>query len=60
MTRQEWAFAELDLRRDEQAQPDTSDMRVARRKRRQARGYTKKTADDLVSWAEGIDRKAAA
>jgi len=60
MKAQEWAFAELDIRRKEAAQPDTADMHVARRKRRQARGYSKKTADDLVTWAEEQDRRAAA
>lgn len=56
----DWAFAELDIRRAEEAGPDTADMHVARRKRRQARGYSKKTADDLVAWAEEQDRRAAA
>jgi hypothetical protein len=56
----EWAFEELDIRRQEEAGPDTADMHVARRKRRQARGYSKKTADDLVAWAEEQDRRAVA
>lgn len=66
MTAQQWAFTELDLRREENARfpiqpcPGSADMHVARRKRRQARGYTKKTADDLVAWAEEQDRRAAA
>ena len=59
MSRQDWAFAELDIRRGEEAGPDSADMHVARRKRRQARGYSKKTADDLVAWAEAQDRWAA-
>lgn len=50
MNAQQWAFAEL----------DTANMHVARRKRRQERGYTKKTADDLVAWAEEQDRRAVA
>ena len=55
----EWARIELDIRRQEEAGPDTADMHIARRKRRQARGYSKKTADDLVAWAEEQDRRAA-
>lgn len=59
MSAKDWAFAELDIRREEEAAPDSADMHVARRKRRQARGYSKKTADDLVAWAEEQDRRAA-
>ncbi|QDZ10540.1 hypothetical protein [Devosia ginsengisoli] len=59
MSANEWAFTELDIRREEEAGPDTADMHVARRKRWQARGYSKKTADDLVVWAEEQDRRAA-
>lgn len=55
----DWALAELDLRRAEDAGPDTADMHVARRKRRQDRGYSKKTADDLVAWADAQDRMVA-
>lgn len=57
MSQQEWAIAELDRRRWEISTPD---MHVARRKRRQAMGLSKKQADDLVAWAEEQDRKAAA
>ena len=59
ITAQQWAFEELDIRRQEETGPDAADMHVARRKRRQARGYSKKTADDLVAWAEEQDRRAA-
>ena len=59
MSAKDWAFTELDIRRQEEARPDSADMHVERRKRRQARGYSKKTADDLVSWAEEQDRRAA-
>lgn len=66
MTRQEWAFTELDLRREENARfpiqpcPGSTAMHMERKARRKARGYTKKTADDLVAWAEEQDRRAAA
>lgn len=59
MNARDWAYAELDIRPGERARPDTADMHVARRRRRQARGYSKKTADDLVAWAEEQDRMAA-
>ncbi len=65
MTAQQWAFAELDIRRAENARfpvqpcPGSAAMHIARKRRRQARGYSKMTADGLVSWAEQQDRLAA-
>lgn len=64
MTRQEWAFAELDLRRSEQARfpveppyghPDRAEfarMKRLRAYRRKAMGYSRATAASLVQWAE--------
>ena len=65
MTAQQWAYAELDLRRQENARfpiqpcPGSTAMHMERKRRRRERGYTKKTADDLVAWAEEQDRRAA-
>jgi hypothetical protein len=56
MTNEQWAIAELDIRRWEVSSPD---MHVARRKRRQAMGLSKREADNLVAWAEEQDRWAA-
>jgi len=52
----QWAMAELETRRWEVSTPD---MHVARRKRRQAQGLSKKAADDLVAWAADQEREAA-
>lgn len=66
MTAQQWAFAELDQRRAENARfpiqpcPGSAAMHMERKRRRRERGYSKKTADDLVAWAEEQDRRAAA
>lgn len=58
MTNTQWAIAELETRRWEVSTPD---MHVARRKRRQAQGLTKKQADDLVAAAVAEhDRRRAA
>lgn len=57
----DWAFAELDLRRAEDArfpvQPcqGSTAMHMERKRRRKERGYTKKTADDLVARAAEMD-----
>lgn len=65
MSRQDWAFYELDLRRSEDArfpiQPchGSTAMHMERKRRRRERGYTKKDADALVAWAEQQDRRAA-
>ncbi|MET3924579.1 hypothetical protein [Devosia sp. 2618] len=56
MTLHQWAIAELETRRWELSTPD---MHVARRKRRQAMGLSKREADQLVADAE-IDRRIAA
>lgn len=66
MTRFDWAFAELDLRRAENARypvqpcPGSAAMHMDRKRRRRDRGYTKKTSDVLVAWAEAQDARAAA
>ncbi|HEV7345490.1 MAG TPA: hypothetical protein VGN60_07640 [Devosia sp.] len=52
----QWAIAELQTRQWEISTPD---MHVARRKRRQAQGLSKKQADDLVAWAAEQERRAA-
>lgn len=57
MTNTQWAIAELETRRWEVSTPD---MHVARRKRRQAQGLTKKQADDLVQAAASEQARRAA
>lgn len=65
MTRFDWAFAELDIRRAENARfpvqpcPGSAQMHMERKRRRRERGYTKKDADALVAWAQEQDRRAA-
>lgn len=71
MTRQEWAFTELDIRRQEDARfpvdppyghpdrPTFNRMKLQRAKRRKAMGYSRATANSLVAWAEEQDRRAA-
>lgn len=63
MTRQDWAFAELDIRREEDARfpaeppyghPERGPynrMKLQRAKRRKAMGYSRATANDLVARA---------
>ena len=67
MTRQERAFAELDLRAEEDRRfpveppyghPDRIEfnrMRHQRAKRRKAMGYSRATANDLVAWAKQME-----
>jgi len=71
-TRQDWAFAELDLRLAEDARfpvtpeyghpdrPAFNRMKIQRARRRKAMGYSRGTARELVAWAEEQDRRAAA
>lgn len=71
MTRQQWAFTELDLRRQEDARfpiepayghpdrPAFNRMKLQRARRRKNMGYSRATARDLVAWAEAQDRRAA-
>jgi hypothetical protein len=65
ITAQQWAYAELDLRRAENARfpiqpcPGSAAMHMERKNRRKDRCYTKDTADRLVAWAEEQDRRAA-
>lgn len=59
MNSRDWAFAELDIRRTEWAGPDIKEMHIARRLRRQARGYSKKVADELVAWALEQEKETA-
>ena len=66
-TREQFAFDELDARRAEDARfpepphPYSDDweeyamQRRFRALRRKACGYSRKTADDLVAWAEAQD-----
>lgn len=72
MTREQWAFAELDLRRVEDArfpaEPTAgtpawdafAQMKRRRATRRKARGYSRGAASALVAWAASQDRRAAA
>ncbi len=72
MTREQWAFTELDTRRTEDARFPTEPMRgspewdayaqmkLNRARRRKARGYSRGAAYTLVAWAEDQDRRAAA
>ena len=67
ISRQDWAFEELDARRAEAAmfpvppEPDSKDWpayALARRDRagrRKAMGYSRASADALVRWAEAQD-----
>ena len=67
MCRQDWAFAELDARRDEDARfpiaphpwsdewPEYARQRLLRARRRKAMGYSRKTADELVAWAAAME-----
>jgi hypothetical protein len=69
-TRQEWAFAELDHRRAEDARfpvephrwsddwPAYAQMKRRRSLRRKAMGYSRATATELVAWAERMDAPA--
>lgn len=65
MNAQDWAFQEMDLRRQEDAKfpcqpcPGSTAMHMERKRRRRERGYSKKVADDLVKWVEEMDRKDA-
>ena len=63
MTREQWAFAEFDLRQEEDKRfpvdppyghpdrPAFNRMKYERAKRRKAMGYSRATAADLVAWA---------
>lgn len=67
MTREQWAFAELDRRRAEErrfpveppygdpARPAFARMKRQRAMRRKAMGYSRGTAFALVQWAERKD-----
>lgn len=67
MTRQDWAFAELDLRNEEDRRfpveppyghPERGPynrMKIERAKRRKAMGYSRATANDLVAWAKQME-----
>lgn len=67
MTRQDWAFAELDLRTQEdrrfpveppyghEDRPEFNRMKLQRAKRRKAMGYSRATANDLVAWAKQME-----
>ena len=71
MNTRDWAFAEMDLRREEDARFPTpphpwseewdeyASMKRDRAMRRKRRGYSRKTAADLVAWAEQQERSAA-
>lgn len=56
MNNQQWAIAELETRRWEVSTPA---MHIARRKRRQSQGLTKKQADDLLQAAASEQARAA-
>lgn len=70
MTRQEWAFAELDYRRAEYERfpmephrwsddwPAYAQMKRRRALRRKTMGYSRATATELVAWAERMDSPA--
>lgn len=72
MTREQWAFTELDLRRAEDTRFPVEPMRGTpewdafaqmkrnRASRHKARGYSRGAAFALVAWAEDQDRRAAA
>jgi hypothetical protein len=72
VTRTEWAFAELDIRRDEDARfpaepcrwsdewPAFAQMKRLRANRRRAMGYSRATANELVEWAARMDALAVA
>ena len=72
ISRQDWAFEEMEIRRAEdarfpQAPHPYSDewdayamQRRCRAQRRKARGYSRKTADDLVAWAQAQEVRIAA
>ena len=72
ISRQDWAFEEMEIRRAEdarfpQAPHPYSDewdayamQRRCRALRRKARGYSRKTADDLVAWAQAQEVRIAA
>lgn len=69
MTREQWAYEELDLRQAEDIRfpveppyghpdrPDFNRMKLQRAKRRKAMGYSRATANALVQWA--AQREAA-
>lgn len=71
MTRQQWAYAEMDIRRAEESRfpntppyghpdrPAFNRMKLQRAKRRKAMGYSRQAAADLVTWAEQQERAAA-
>lgn len=67
MTRQQWAFNELDLRREEDARfpvdppyghpdrPAFARMKRHRAARRKSMGYSRSTANDLITWAKQME-----
>jgi len=67
MTREQWAFTELDLRTAEdrrfpveppyghEDRPSFNRMKHQRAKRRKAMGYSRASANDLVAWAKQME-----